>query len=225
MGACAQPCDPGPPAARVLVFVDDDCFVARDFLRVHLEAHRGDGPGRRDRPSSSTSTSRRAMSNARCGHPRRDITTTPFRPATPLGAGAASCSPCGLFDEDFNVYGLEDMEIWERFRRGGARSGASCAARGALATTKKKKKKKKKKTPKWTRPHFRDRLRTEVRRARWARSIISKWPKFGVGWQTKQPRCHPPHSILGVNAFLDSTRRRARDISRGLRPVPEEARG
>lgn len=157
---------------EVLVFVDDDCFIARDFLKVHLEAQRAgemvvaSGPiiYVHDKPQD-VENEVRAWSK---GHH-----SNPF-PTCNASARRDFVLSCGLFDEEFNVYGWEDLEIWERFREAGAKRRYLKDA-GALHYK-----------PKWTRPHFRDRLKTEVRRGAMGALYYSKWPKTSVGFQTKQ---------------------------------------
>jgi len=193
-------------AARgeVLVFVDDDCFVARDFLKMHLEAHRGDDKVVATGPiiyihEPPGDVEREVRAPAKGHH------NNPF-PTCNASARRDFVLSCGLFDEDFNVYGWEDMEIWERFREAGAKRRY---LRGAGALHYK---------PKWTRPHFRDRLRTEVRRGAMGALYYSKWPKFGVGWQTKQLGVIRAVDS-GLNALLDLDRR-VLDILEGA-PVPK----
>lgn len=156
----------------VLVFVDDDCFVGRNYLKVHLAAHQ-DAPAIvasgpiiyiHDAPKDVESEVRA---------PAKGHHNNPF-PTCNASARRAFILSCGLFDEDFTVYGWEDMEFWHRLREAGARRRY---LRGAGVLHYK---------PTGAPRHFGDRLRTEVRRGAMGALYYSKRPRFGVGWQTKQ---------------------------------------
>lgn len=187
---------------EVLVFVDDDCFVGRDYLSVHYEAHKAQERMVASGPiiyihDAPRDVEREVRAIAKGHH------NNPF-PTCNASIRRDFLLSCGLFDEEFNVYGWEDMEIWERFREAGARRRYLRSA-GVLHYK-----------PTWTRPHFRDRLRTEVRRGAMGALYYSKWPRFGVGWQTKQ--LAPIRALdAGLNALLGLDRR-VLDILAGADP-------
>ncbi|MBK8458254.1 MAG: glycosyltransferase family 2 protein [Phyllobacteriaceae bacterium] len=101
----------------ILILVDDDCFVGEDFLAVHLAAHA-------NAPKIVATGPIIDIANLPAARPTPDgrivqAHRNPF-PSGNVSVHLKLVSDAGLFDEDFNEYGWEDLEFWERLRGLGA---------------------------------------------------------------------------------------------------------
>ncbi len=104
--------------APLIVLVDSDILVRRDFLDLHLETHRREGSGIVSRgPVIDVSDVERAVNEP--------IPRVALSPAYLTTANAAvekaALLRAGLFDEAFPAYGWEDFEFGFRLRRIGIR--------------------------------------------------------------------------------------------------------
>lgn len=158
--------------AETIVSVDDDAFVARDYLATHLARQR---EGRErivtgpiieiGTPPADIETAARAA--------RRGWHRNPY-PSGNASAPKALLERIGGYDEDFTLYGWEDMEFARRLLRAGARRVYEPHA--AILHYK----------PRSAPRAFGDRLRTEIQRGAMGAVFHGKHPGFAVAIQTKQ---------------------------------------
>src|SRR6056297_57111 len=158
--------------AETIVSVDDDAFVARDYLATHLARQR---EGRElivtgpiieiDTPPADIETATRAA--------RRGWHRNPY-PSGNASAPKALLERIGVYDEDFTLYGWEDMEFARRLLKAGARRVYE--PRAAILHYK----------PRSAPRAFGDRLRTEIQRGAMGAVFHQKHPEFGVAVQTKR---------------------------------------
>ncbi len=172
-GAAAAARNRGIELARggLLVFVDDDAFVARDFLRKHIDAH----VGARDRivagPIIEVSEIPVPADNA-AGN-RRGWHMNPF-PSGNVSVNRDLIARAGGFDEDFREYGWEDSEIHMRLLSQGGKRGFAWEA--PIYHYKSSA----------TRRDFPSRLRLERMRGAMGSVFYAKHSSIDVGLRTKQ---------------------------------------
>lgn len=103
---------------RLIVFVDSDVVVRRDFLQAHLHVHRSAGPGILSR--GPVVLVRSAAEAARARVPR--IGASPaYLDTANAAVEKSTLRQAGGFDEMFPGYGWEDFELGMRLRRLGVR--------------------------------------------------------------------------------------------------------
>ncbi len=104
--------------APLIVLVDSDILVRRDFLDLHLETHRREGSGIVSRgPVIDVSDVERAVNG-----PVPHVALSPaYLTTANAAAEKAALLRGGLFDEAFLGYGWEDFEFGFRLRRIGIR--------------------------------------------------------------------------------------------------------
>ncbi len=102
----------------LILFVDSDVVVRRDFLEWHLRTHQRTGPGILSRgpvvlvPNPSL---------ARSGQIPRFATSPAYLDTANAAVEKAVLLRAGLFDEAFSAYGWEDFELGVRLKRLGIR--------------------------------------------------------------------------------------------------------
>jgi len=171
---------------RVIVSIDDDCFVRPDFLRLHLAGHESRSP--------------RLITG-----PIIDVRAFPsdLAPETlkgkgwhnnPIPGGNFSVLrelllKAGGFDENFIHYGWEDLELYERLRN----HGVARVFNAQLPVFHYK--------PDDFDTDFATRIRREIHRGAMGAYFYSLHPRFVIGIQTKQ---HPVLRMLahGMDSFL-----------------------
>jgi glycosyltransferase involved in cell wall biosynthesis len=110
----------GIAAARapVIVFIDSDVLVRRDFLQRHLAIHRRYGPDTLSRGPVVSVPDAASVGAARI--PR--IAASPaYLDTANAAVDRAALQRVGMFDEAFPGYGWEDFELGVRLRRAGVR--------------------------------------------------------------------------------------------------------
>ena len=171
----------GPAAARntalrqakghLLVFVDDDAFVPRDFLEAHRARHEQTphaivtGPIIEVTDIPAPVASFRSSWRGRHGSPL---------PSGNASVAKASVLDAGGFDEDFTEYGWEDPELYIRLRRLGMRRVYEPSAPIFHYKTRE------------TRADFAARLRAEDMRGRMGALFYAKHRDSSVANWTKQ---------------------------------------
>jgi len=156
---------------KLLIFVDDDAFVRRDYVAEHLAAHEG-------------------QANVAVSGPIVEVSAIPEERDPPAGpmigrhinafpTGNASVSreaivAAGLFDTDFRSYGWEDAEMFRRLLMAGVnrRYHWKVPIYHYKAPT--------------TRRNFLAQLETEERRGHMGAIYYAKHPNLAVALQTKQ---------------------------------------
>jgi len=190
--------------AETIVSVDDDAFVSRDYLATHLARQR-EGRDRIvtgpiieiDTPPADIESDARQS--------RRGWHRNPY-PSGNASAPKALLERIGGYDEDFTLYGWEDMEFARRLLKAGARRVYD--TRAAILHYK----------PRAAPRAFSDRLRTEIQRGAMGAVFHAKHPGLAVAVQTK--RLAPLRALdSGLNVLLDLDRR-VLDILEGA-PVPK----
>lgn len=105
-------------AAPLVVFVDSDIIVRKDFLERHWQTHRQHGPGVLSRgPVVLTATVREAREDP----VPRWLTSPAYLDTANAALPHSALRAAGLFDEAFPGYGWEDFEIGLRLQRLGIR--------------------------------------------------------------------------------------------------------
>lgn len=160
-------------AARgaILLFVDDDCFVGRDFVARHADRHGNRSPAVVTGPivevdeipeSDPPDTGR-----------FRGWHRNPF-PGGNVSVARALVLAAGGFDESLSAYGWEDTELHRRLMELGVRSEFVWKARVFHYK------------PRAHRDDFIARLQCERARGTMGANFYAKHPRLAVGFQTKQ---------------------------------------
>lgn len=161
----------GMASGEILVFVDDDALVRRDFVEQHLATH-AEHPGSivagpiidvSEPPAEKDPPAGRMLGRH----------TNPFATCNASVARAHLMS-AGGFDEDFRVYGWEDSEMYRRLEMLDLQRRYNW--RAPIYHYK----------PPSVRRDFFARLRLEENRGAMGAVYYAKHPTFGVGFETKQ---------------------------------------
>lgn len=188
--------------ADLIVSVDDDAFVARDYLATHL-ARQNEGPDRIVTGPIIEITTPPTDIEAATRKSARGYHRNPY-PSGNASAPKALLQRIGGYDEDFTHYGWEDMEISRRLLSAGARRVYD--PRSAILHYK----------PRSAPRAFGDRLRTEIERGAMGEVFHAKHPRLTVAIQTK--RIAPIVALdATLNAMLDLDRR-VLDVVAGAAP-------
>jgi len=112
-------------AADLLIFLDSDVAVAREFVEAHVRAH--DVPGRVVKgPVIHVPTLDWPLDR----EPTLADVSTAFFATANVSVARRHLEAAGLFNESFREYGWEDLELGDRLRALGLRSYTAHAARG-----------------------------------------------------------------------------------------------
>jgi glycosyltransferase involved in cell wall biosynthesis len=153
-----------------LLFLDDDAFVARDFIEQHLRTQIA-APGITTGPIVLVQVI--SPQSARGAETRRGWHRNPF-PSGNVSVPRHAVEAAGMFDESFTLYGWEDPELFQRLKSQG------------LATRFCRK------VPIYHyKPECGDNdivqlVRREQERGRMGALFYAKHPAFGIGWATKR---------------------------------------
>ncbi|MEL7025816.1 MAG: glycosyltransferase [Pseudomonadota bacterium] len=156
---------------QILLSTDDDCFLPPNYLRAHLKGH---GSCSRRVVTGPIAEISETPSELRIGARARSMGwhTNPF-PGCNGSVSRALMEEVGRYDTEFDMYGWEDLEIYERFRAAGARRKyVGCA--GVLHYKPRVK------------GDYSGRIRQEIMRGTMGALYHSKHPKFTVALSTKQ---------------------------------------
>jgi GT2 family glycosyltransferase len=105
-------------SAPLIVLIDSDIVVRRDFLASHLAAHRREGPGMLSRgPVVDVDTT----AQARNGPVPRLAPSPAYLTTANAAVEKEALVRAGLFDEAFPGYGWEDFDLGFRLKRLGIR--------------------------------------------------------------------------------------------------------
>ncbi|WP_197435052.1 glycosyltransferase [Nitratireductor arenosus] len=183
-----------------LVFLDDDCLVAPDFLQQHAAAQAR-------RPGSVVTGPIVDVLEppAEASPPRHRFAgwhRNPF-PTGNVSVARADIVAAGGFDEDFTAYGWEDPEMFERLALRGLKR-RYCGAAPVFHY----------KPPAMRRAFF-DRIRLERERGAMGALFYAKHRRLSVGWRTKQ---------LGAIRLLDRLVDRVADLDGRLAAASETGR-
>ncbi len=105
-------------AGRLIVFVDSDVVVRRDFLEWHVRTHRHHGPRILSRGPVVLVAD---PTVARTGPLPRLATSPAYLDTANASLEKATLVEAGLFDEGFSGYGWEDFELGVRLKHLGIR--------------------------------------------------------------------------------------------------------
>jgi glycosyltransferase involved in cell wall biosynthesis len=162
----------GLARAPLLVFLDDDALVDRDFLRTHREAHRTHGSRIVTGPIIEITDPKQANARPRFG---QGWHRNPF-PTGNASVATQFVLQAGCFDERFTGYGWEDPELYMRLAR--LDLGRHFETAAPIFHCK----------PMAVRQDFPARLRREQQRGAMGAYFYAKHPSLGVGIVTK---AHP----------------------------------
>lgn len=187
----------------IIASIDDDAFVAPDWLAAHL-SHHASGPEKivtgpiidiREPPTDIEADAREA---------KKGWHRNPY-PSGNASAPKALLDRIGGYDEAFTHYGWEDLEIGRRLRAAGA--VPVYELRAAILHYK----------PRSAPRSFADRLRTEIQRGSMGEVFHRKHRQFEVAVMTK--RIAPLRALdAGLNALLGLDARLDRVLATGAAP-------
>ena len=187
-------------SAPLIVLVDSDIVVRRDFLASHLHTHRREGPGIISRgPVIDVDT----IARAREGPVPKVAPSPAYLTTANAAAEKQALVRAGLFDEAFPGYGWEDFDLGFRLKRIGVRR-VFCKEAVAFHIE-----------PQDRREDVAALLQKEEARARSAVYFFRKHPSFetrlliqttpvhrGLYWLQSGCGLLTPRNITGVGAWL-----------------------
>ncbi|MEM9709515.1 MAG: glycosyltransferase [Pseudomonadota bacterium] len=180
--------------ADIIISLDDDAYVARNYIATHL-ARQKEGPNRIvtgpiiEINAPPTDIARAAKESAKGWH------RNPY-PSGNASAPKALFDRIGGYDEEFTLYGWEDMEFATRLLKAGAKRFYDSAA--AILHYK----------PSSAPRSFRDRLIIEIQRGTMGALFHKKHPSLAVAAMTKrlgllQGIDAGLNALLGLDGRLD----------------------